>query len=114
VHLAGHREADDLGAYGLGDRLADGAAGRAPPVAGVGLGPPGGRHQYRVLGPAAAEDSAVAGSVVAGPVVVDPFDEADHEDLDAAGPEVDPENRTPPSHNPILYCTASSVRRAST
>ena len=74
----------------LRDRLANGTAGRPPPVAGIGLGPPDGRDEDRVLGPAPPEHRTFA----AGPAA-----EADHEDLDPAGPQVNPDNRPPTTHS---------------
>jgi hypothetical protein len=98
VHLAGHGDGGDLGIPRLGDRLANGAAGRAPPVGRVGLGPAGGRHQHRVLGPAPAEDRARAGHALAACQV----GEADHKDLDCAGAQVNPDHRSLTAHSAHL------------
>ena len=89
MHLADHGDGDDLGVSRLGDRLANGAAGRAPPVGGVGLGPAGGRHQHRVLGPAPTEDRATGAGRVG---------ETGHEDLDSAGAQVNPDHRSLTAH----------------
>ncbi len=82
VHLAGDGEAGDGDAAriggGFGERRVHGDPGGRPPVFRLGLRPAGGGHPHLVGGSRTAENAAVP---------------AGREDLDAARPEVDPENR---------------------